>query len=333
MPTKPITVGRPSWYLDQSTLCDAIGANFMDARDDRPHYRRLLQIIERAANEGNLCIGWPHVHEFAKWNEQKAKAATQWLDGLPVVWAHQSKRVMDSEVEAVLRTVVGAVPSSPQPFAPSYLVTFDRWELHALSQGLSRTTLTHIVADARRVGKVDRWDQESMHWATKLHHDRRDNPRTETEKRRILAERAEQALRESVTAVHTLLAERDPDYAALRVGLVEAARRVVATYRTNAGTFHCTRMTDVLHEAFADKAGSLTLGSQDFRKLASGGLDIEHASVAAAYCDVFTCDRTTSLWIGDRRERLGLERQLVRGEFRSDEAFVDALETLAVSRS
>lgn len=329
MPAKPITRGRASWYLDQSTISDAVTANFIGAREDRPHYRRLLNIIERVASNANLCIGWPHVYEFAKWNERDAQAATAWLDSLPIVWVHQTKRVTDSEIEAVLRHVVGAAPSAPEPFAPSYLATYHRWDNEGLSQGLSRTALTRIVADARRVGSVDRWDRESLKWATRLHQDRRDNPRNEADKREILAAQVEQALRGEVANVHASLVGTDPSYSLLGVGVEEAVERVVAVYRTDARAFCCWRITDALHAAFADKAAVLTLGSKRFLELSSSGLDIEHATVAAAYCDVFTCDRLTSSWIGDWRERLGLTRQLARGDLSSDEEFVDALATLA----
>ena len=103
----------------------------------------------------------------------------------------------------------------------------------------------------------------------------------------------------------------------------------VAVRQTDADAFRCWHMTDALHAAFADKASMLKLGGKRFRALASSGLDIEHAAVAAAYCDVFTCDRMTSSWIGHRRDQLGLTPQLARGELASDEAFVDALEQLA----
>jgi hypothetical protein len=45
--------------------------------------------------------------------------------------------------------------------------------------------------------------------------------------------------------------------------------------------------------------------------------------VGAAYCDVFTCDRTVSGWLGDVRQSLGLRPQLaVRGYPGGPQAFV-----------
>ena len=60
-------------------------------------------------------------------------------------------------------------------------------------------------------------------------------------------------------------------------------------------------------------AGRRKPGSSSERKLWVSGLyDYVHAA-AAAYCDVLTCDKETSLWLGDVRENFGRTRQLSAG--------------------
>jgi hypothetical protein len=53
--------------------------------------------------------------------------------------------------------------------------------------------------------------------------------------------------------------------------------------------------------------------------------DVIRASVGAAYCDVFTCDRGTCTILGDTRERIGLSKALALGGSCSAEHFVRAL--------
>jgi len=106
MPSKLYDPSKPTFYLDQSTLCDAFRAHDSVKPSDAA-YRPLLPWIERIAREANLCVSLIHISELAKWTDVKmANAFAAWLDGLPLF--RVAIRFNEGFVAGVMRREAGS---------------------------------------------------------------------------------------------------------------------------------------------------------------------------------------------------------------------------------
>lgn len=322
MPWKPTSVGKRSFYLDQSTLSDAYKSLRLEAPTREREYLPLVDWVRRVAHEANLCISWPHVYELAAWDGPEAGAMAQWLDELPLVWVNQAPRVTRSELECGLRREAGLPESLPEPFASSYLATYESLELDALCQFLGHTSLPEIVRMARNASPT-RWRDQSLKYARMLHDDRKQSAWHPNFARQFLNARERERLRKVLQRMLDGLGiDKHGHSARDRFNIVDATlKRIVA----HPQEYRCYHTTQLLAFEFAHRSAVVTPGTKRFNAMGSSGLDMQHAA-PASYCDVFTCDMLTSSWLSDVRASLyGLPRQFARGEYPSSEAFVNAL--------
>jgi hypothetical protein len=123
MAAKPPDLTKPSFYLDQSTLCDVFEA--MDVTRPTP-YRRLVPWVTNVAHEANLCLSFYHVAELARWETtEKRQAMAGWLEDLPIVWAAPYPKLRPLEYDHWLRIALGIRSDPLTPFVPSKLSLFN----------------------------------------------------------------------------------------------------------------------------------------------------------------------------------------------------------------
>jgi len=333
-PTK-ITV-----YPDNSTLCAAFKAhrNLPDA----PEYSAYLPLrdwFERVAHEANLCLSTTHIVELFRWDDTAtADEMVRWYDRLPIVWAKSMhKDVEEFETERWTRIAAGVeVDPNAKPFATSLLTAFRSMNLDAAAALLAEREPSLAMLRAMRGSAV--WHQRyeaynadyiEMLMAVLRNHqhftalgwtDERKRQETGVNVRRTLWDRAAEIDRR-------LTVRGDAVYAQKPYVAREIPGRLLELYEREPRTMPMFRVIQRFNEganAHVER-GQVVNGepSNSLRKtFQSSFADWMHL-VGAAYCDVFTCDRTVSGWLGDVRETLGLRPQLaVRGYPGGPQAFV-----------
>lgn len=297
MPSKPRTPGKPTFYLDQSTLSDAY-------RVESPEHRPLRRWIERVGSEANLCVSIAHVLEIAYWgDEAAADGLARWLDTLPLVWAYPSNRISEMEADRLLERAAGVIDPAPvEPFAPDI-----PWPCHTVLEWVREsrnrdTPEREVMRDAalRFYADEARAQREGISDA-----ERRE--RLDANRRRGLTKIAETAYGRRMQA--------DPAYAAAGVSLERCAARFVELYRSDPAAMR----TDKVHWGFARghraTAVRRTPGSRKWGENDSMFCDREHAAVGAAHCDVFTADGTVAGFVSRVRCSFGYDPPLTaRGD-------------------
>ena len=330
MAAKIADTTKPTFYLDQSTLCEAFAALSLPGSRRAPHsaYRRVVPWIERIASEANFCLSIAHLLELAAWQDTAAAdGVAAWLDALPVVWMLKLDTILAEEADHWLQTALGTTPRPVQPFAPSMWRAFENWTPSSIAiatehasipgaLGLFREMNHRGGAELSKAGaqafRVDR--AQFAAWTS--------GQKTERIGQKIRAE-----LRKIAGDAHQRFeASGDSTYAALGqtwggvmdpfVEFVERTPEALPAWRVMCG----------FSEGFAEVAVARTPGSKGDRELSSSVNDGLHAALGV-YCDVFTCDALMSRMLADTRVRLGRHRQLSAGEIGDAEAFVDALTT------
>ncbi len=128
MPSKTVDPNKPTFYLDNSTLCAGIKAHRLlkgNAEAFAP-YRPIVPWVERVAREANFCLSLTHITELARWDgdPETADAMARWYDELPVVWTHGRDAIAGSEDSHWVAIAGGAPPPEVRVFAPSLLSAF-----------------------------------------------------------------------------------------------------------------------------------------------------------------------------------------------------------------
>lgn len=82
MPSVRFRAGRPSYYLDTSTLSYASRAG---TGRDPAVFAALRTWMERIAKTDNLCMSTMHIAELAQGDEALARATLEWIDSLDTV--------------------------------------------------------------------------------------------------------------------------------------------------------------------------------------------------------------------------------------------------------
>jgi len=319
---------RPTFYLDQSTLCEAFLAVSLPGsrRASDPAYRRLLPCIERVATNANLCLSIIHLLELAAWSDiAAADGIATWLDALPVVWMQKVDTILSDEAEYWLKASIGLSPPPVQPFAPSMWGVFERWTPaesaiaieHSSVPGavqifreMNHTGGSDLSRAAAQVFRADR--QRFGHWS-------------DTQKMERFEYNWRVDLRKLAREVHRTLESRgDAEYNASGRTSGDVMESFVEFVESSATALPARKVMRVFTQGFADVAARRTEGSRQDRELASSVNDGQHAALGV-YCDVFTCDQLTSRMLGDIRTQLGRQRQLSAGDIGSPEMFVETL--------
>lgn len=311
MTSKPHDASKPTFYLDQSTLCDAF--------DAQGPYQALRPWVEEVAREANLCLSLNHVLELAQWPDvPKADQIVKWLDGLPLVWCYMRQHTELAEAKYWLKVATGVTPAeSATPFAPSMLRALASLRWDQISEILANPTLPRMIQDIRGPSPV--WRDRARRFSMEQMADRfRQNKEwadqkgwTVEQKARNLAENREIRLRDfAMAAKEAMLGEDDKefDWAGDDESLV--AMFIEFVNKTPAA-MPGLRTLEAFTDGFREAVWAMTPGSGAYKSLKSIFYDLAHLIVGAAYCDVFTCDRLVSRCLGNVREAaLGRQRQL-----------------------
>jgi hypothetical protein len=321
MPPKPFDPTRPTFYLDNSTLCAAIKAHRLEP--DAPRYsayRPLAGWVERVAKEANLCLSTAHIIELARWeDEATADAMARWYEGLPVVWVRS--RYGDTEdFEAELWTRVAAgvpVDVASKPFAPSLLTAFRALDAAAVSALLAAREPILALLKAQRRIDFDHYVGQFMQSAEQFRPDRQwaeAQGWTEQRRREETEYNIRVALRRRAQDADGRLTLRgDSLYAKKKCSSGEVQDALVDVYTRDPRAMPLFRAD---RRFFDGAAVRVVRGRQESRSLHDalrGSLCDWLHLVGAAYCDVFTCDRAVSDWLRDLRSTLGLHPQLAVG--------------------
>lgn len=265
------------------------------------------------ATRVNLCISTVHVLELARWraaDHDRGVVAAEWIEALPYTWMRAPTEVGADEAASVLARRLG-VSSEPRPvFVDNIFLTLDRGgrgldgEVHAT---LPLPEAVRQARSGRAIGREEAVARES-HQRLIMDRERADLaglPREQRDRlrraliRRIVAGRlgtgCELLLRDGMLG---------PDH----------RRHLPRVLEDVLDAFTCD--PTLLPSAFVHatmlfgRAQRLDQTTKRPEKLAaeemSANRDHFHADAAAAYCDVFTCDREAATSLGDARTQLGL---------------------------
>lgn len=303
-------------YLDQAHLSDACWPRIdeLRGRDPQPAQANFALWLESLASGVNLCISLVHVLELARWpgtEHDSGIVAAEWLESLPYTWVGSPVEIGAAEAAAVLAARLD-VAFEPRPvFVDNVFRTSDRWGPGLIGDVRSTLPLPEVVRQARRGTAIER----EGFVARESH-------------RRLIIDRAR------ADADNLSLDDRDARRRG-RMGLVAAARlgagcellfrggaltpggekrlgrvleSVLEDFRSDPGVLPSTYVHATMLVGRARrldrKAG--TSPTKLARQEMSANRDHFHAEVAAAYCDIFTCDGDAATSLGDARAALGL---------------------------
>lgn len=324
MPSKPLNPGKPAFYLDHSTLCDAFRADKLRDGTD-PCYRPLVSWIERVANEANLCLSETHLLELSRWNEpQAALRMAHWYESMPVVWTKWPWVLLREEHDYWLKVALGLAPGDPpQPFVGSFPAamrapTVD-FAAACLTQSKSGVLVPALIQSMRHA-HVSRLVERKKAAIV-------DEAATIRKHRPALTLGREQAIRQelrqnALEAKQRLL--KEPNAGRFDVPLDEdVAEAYLHLWDANPAALPATRVLGRLHVGFVDAALRRQGPSQNEERAALGTFDDTSHAMAGAYCTVFTCDGRVAETLGDLRRQLGVSPQLSVAEYGGDvERFV-----------
>jgi hypothetical protein len=323
MPSIGLRAGRPTFYLDTSTLSYAFRGGTGEATFQRLHRR-----VEEVAATANLCMSTMHVAELAQGDPIKSKEMMAWLDGLDAVWMFSFDKVSNREDEHALQLVLGTDALPVEPFAPSFLNAFDHWKITDLPAVLSGGSALRNMWDAAREKGIESERKMMAEIQRRFHFDRHVDPSTQNltaaEKEAIVARKRHEGLKvlareaftrlrfENLPDLHAAY-RSDPDPASRFAKYVEDDERRLPTHFVG----HCFQLD------FVAAMARRTPGSKGAKAIESSYYDYAHLSIGAAYCDVFTCDQVTATWLGAARAQLGKASPVAYAN--NATAFVDAL--------
>jgi hypothetical protein len=327
MPSKPFDPAKPTIYLDTSTLCDAVRVHVLGGRPVHAAYRPLMPWIDRAARDANVCLSLIHLNELARWPDiASADATATWLDGLPIVWVRSRMTVERTEDERWTRLAAGVPSPGPDPFAPSMGTAFDAIDGRAVSAILaSKCPVLSLLKTARLMEK--RYTEAPFEAANTFRADRawaEQQGWSEEKKRERTEQNVRTALRtRALEADRRLVARLDASYLGKTCTSGDVQDLLVDLYDGDLQALPLFRIDRLFIEGFVAAALRKQAGSAKERDALGGSFYDNLHLIGAAYCDVFTCDRETSNWLGSFRTQIGRAPQLtVGGHARGVEGFV-----------
>jgi hypothetical protein len=252
-----------------------------------------------------------HLIELAGWqDETRADAASQWLDGLPVVWMESAAAIDLAESKVALLRELGAAVPPYSPFLGSFLQLFPR-------SLLSCPTISAFVEQARGCD-LRPLRAYSVALASDLSVDRKrafDDGFNDEDilEMFVAAERAGYA--RFLERADCALREQD-GYRAHQIELPSEVelRQAIGRIVSDRSSLPAVRATSEAMVRFALRVRPQDPGSQRFAKHRSSWPDMVHCGPGAAYCDVFTCDARTASDLGDFRKRIGRLPQIAQRE-------------------
>ncbi|HEY4015549.1 MAG TPA: hypothetical protein VGM06_19540 [Polyangiaceae bacterium] len=329
MASKIYDAGAPSLYPDHSTLCDAFRSSKRDGGGADPSYRPLKTWLERFARGANLCLSVHHLTELARWRDREtANTMAQWYDELPIVWAKSTQTIEQEESDHWTKVAAGVPSAGVRPFSSTLMGAFHVLTPEATATLLGRQDQAFALLDlARNIGHLKQerfiahtaeWFRADLSWADEngLSFDKRREREAENEARalRELARESDQRLTE----------RRDTAYARRSCSRGQVQDLLVELFHDEPKAMPYFRVQRCLWPGFRSRAQRQRPGSKNEHDALSGALeDHLHASVGAAYCDLFTCDGDIAEWLAGIRPILGRRPQMTaRKHVGGSEGFV-----------
>ena len=333
MPSKSRDKARPTFYLDNSTLCDAFRAHLVQgATPSDVAYHPLFNWVERVAKEANLCLSVVHIAELGRWGDTaSAVAMARWYEKLPIVWVRSMTDVQDAEDEHWTKVAAGLDPKETvNPFAPSLLAAFRDLTIDAVTELLGAREPVIATLEAIRGKVLDNGVGRMLQVAQAFRDDRAwaDTAGWSDEKKRdeTAYKRRMDLRKRAMEADRRLVALNDVEYATKTCSPGDVQDLLVALFDREPAALPCYRAVQCFNEGLISFAMTKAGGSKKERDALRGSFhDLVHLSVGAAYCDVFTCDGLVSDWLGPLRQDLKLPQQLSVKKRGGPAAFVKAL--------
>jgi hypothetical protein len=320
---------KPTFYLDHSTLVDAFKVHLPGTNVDQA-YLPLKGWVERIAVEANLCMSVVHLVELGGWGaEEPSDAMARWYGSLPIVWAPLIQHVQTDETDHWTKVAVGATGRTHFPYAASLEAAFrtlDHDGIEAMNRhGAPELALVTVARTARW---RELWEERYVRRYVSMivnvsenHRSMRETPgwTDETGRRQVTANFEESLRQRAREASIRMCVAGDPEFASSPVEGERIAEKLLELFEQNARSLPACRAGQLFTQGNADMVdrGEITDGVPSkklLRTLRSGFGDYMHLT-GAAYCDVATCDRTVSNWLGDLRTTLGLRPQLAARDY------------------
>ncbi|WP_394845136.1 hypothetical protein LZC95_49915 [Pendulispora brunnea] len=315
MPPRAYDASKVTFYLDQSTVSDAFRAVTVPPRADAA-YRPLLAWMERLAREANLCFSIAHIAEIARWADHGlADALAEWLDGITTVWVRPMLEVMTEEEDYWTAVAAGATPQTEViPFALSPTGVFSRTSVadsirafrepgsisSPAGEELFEQEDNEVRTMLRAIQQNEAWVREQK-WSAQ----KKSNERESARKADLFARARDAAIRRNAAPANAWI-DPDGDIQGALVDLVDQDPRSLPSWRIRRD----------FNDKFDQVARARKPGSRGESKLISSFRDYWHLAVAAAYCDVFTCDQLVYDAIAPARTRLGKKATLAPSKHR-----------------
>jgi hypothetical protein len=326
MPAISPRPAKRSFYPDWYVLVHAFeGA----AREAPAALRDLNRLIHDVAESANLCLSFSHILELLRAaNREEQLERARWLDTLDVVWLRDHDEALEWEMDRFLRRSIGLpVEPAPLPALPASLLSlFRHWTPAHVAEVLLKGTIFQLVlhiGDSEEVcASLEKFTALGPYYNRRIFDDRQLAKRDElsdSELRAFLKAKLDRSLLEQVLSRNQKLGADDQNYRYLKNGFwvapddefVKSKMKPLDELRNDFPSVFIFQ--EAIRNAGFRIAQKKHTGTGWFNDPDRKGdvLDWAHL-IGAAYCDVFTCDRATSKYLGDLRVQLGRSKELYR---------------------
>lgn len=322
MTSKACTTARRTFYLDQATLSYAFKASYgtKKSKHAMAEVEALTALVETIAKEHNLCISLLHVQELAQFRGSEGEGMAEWLETLPLVWTRSVQHYLLDEAAAALEHVLGLSTRNASPWASCLSATLETATPVIMTGRFLHLASVPLATAALAARPKDRTGDYAMQWAKRIFEDNRwanQHGWTKAEKKAWHRKQHDNGVRAVAlqAAQHLGLPYRSTE---VRNAIEEMVRQYAADpWRALPGR----AMQGACIEDWLTKARARELGDAHRSTL----YDIQHATMGAAFADVFTCDSRTAPAIQKPRRTLDKAAPLVS---RPDAVFVTSLRAL-----
>lgn len=304
---------KPTIYLDQSTLVDAFQAWYPTAKA-REAYRPLRAWIERVAHEANLCLSNAHISEIARYPEEhriERDAFIAWIDSMPVLWVRSSNDIISEEGTYWTRVALGVDPMrAVDPLTTTVGESFAAITEPALrfardAGGGLRPLVEVRIEELGFEREIDFMKRMAADiYSDALGAGAQGATKAQKKERRLDKQRAD------VERLGDLAAQREPRLKTLadprRREIATPGKALVTLSRRDPRSLPTWRISNAFAEHLTARYRAKVPETHAPGDLVGDFLDYQHALVAPAYCDHFTCDGKVAAALGLARERLGL---------------------------
>jgi hypothetical protein len=313
MPPRPRDPSTKTVYLDQSTLCDAYRA-CMSPPSALATYKPLKGWIERVAREANLCLSTAHIVEISRIPSQHTVQAEQiaaWIDSMPTLWMRSINDIEPEEGDYWTKIAAGITPAHEvDVFAADISEAFAMMDAAAMREAASMPgSICPYLDAAREYGFAEqRDDMLKMVEAFRVNYEQvtalgwtKEQKRQDRESKQRVDIRTI-----ALEAVERMNRNGDADLGTTPLLRSQVMNPLVKLVEINLKALPSWRVRQAHSMGIAERYRTLPRTKKREDDVRGDWLDYQHVAVAAAHCDVFTCDGRVAASIRDARVGLGL---------------------------